>query len=433
MDTKSRVILSYRLLGGQPLVFLSTDGIKQIEEGFIENNAVYAVQDWKVRKAAAVPFVLYKIKSKQKAARYKALLKDATEHSIVKAMQIKSQAMELVEEHEILNLLNNPSLTHGRSEFWQLAYMYKDLTGSAYIHMEERLSGKIGLEIIPSTEAELVGASNGMISAIQFRNYPDKKVPYEEVIHLRHPNPKFSLSGDHLYGLSKLTAINRVLTKYRNGQDCEVELFDNRGGRGIIMPRDSGMEDMAPEDVDMVQTRLNDKLSENGAGRVVANSIPLDFLNISMSPVDLNIIESNNEAKKDICSVYGIHPLIFGWDQGKYDNMNEARKISLIDGIMPDMEDMKDQLNNKLIPRLKAQGYYIDYDYQAIPELQADLMEQADRLAKSWWITLDEKRTEQDYPPTNEPNAQIPLVPNNLVPLPDLGADSAILDQPLPI
>ena len=193
MDTKSRVILSYRLIGGQPIVYLSSTGIEQIKDGYIENNAVYAVQDWKVKKAAAVPFVLYKIKNKQKAARYKSLLRDATPASIARAMQIKSQALELVEDHDVLTLLNNPSLTHGRAEFWQLAYMYKDLTGSAYIHMETRLSGKTGLEIIPSTEAELVGRENGLIREIQLRNYPDKKIPYEEIIHLRHPNPMFSL------------------------------------------------------------------------------------------------------------------------------------------------------------------------------------------------------------------------------------------------
>ena len=410
-------------------MYLSTKGVQAIKEGYSENNAVFAVQEWKANKVKSVPFVLYKVKNAKAAKHYKALMSRPSADTFRKAIEVKEKAFDIVEEHAVLTLLNNPSLTHGRGEFFKLEIIYRDLTGSSYIWMEPQPSGGIRLELLPSTEVELLGGPMGLPQGIQLRNYPDLKIPYEQVIHTRHANPVFDVSGGHLYGQSKLTAINRVLTKYKNGQDAEVELFENRGGRGIITPKDNEQADMDEAAVQEVQNRLNTKLTEGGAGKVVANSIPLDFLNSSMSPVDLNILQSLSDAKKDICSVYGIHPLIFGWDQGKYDNMNEARKMSLIDGVISDMEDFKDNLNNKLLPAMNATGYYLDYDYQALPEMQADLAALTDRLNKAWWLTVDEKRVEMDFPATGDMNGGTVLVPANLTPISDVGLDSATLSE----
>lgn len=128
--------------------------------------------------------------------------------------------------------------------------------------------------------------------------------------------------------------------------------------------------------------------------------------------------------------MYGISPLIFDWSNNStYNNLLEARKMSLIDGVIPYQEDLKDSLNKKLVP-LFGSDLVLDWDYQAYPEMQSDLKEQTDRLAKSFWLTIDEKRMEQDYPALNTPNSQMPLVPANLTNLEDLGMDSPTLNLP---
>ena len=128
--------------------------------------------------------------------------------------------------------------------------------------------------------------------------------------------------------------------------------------------------------------------------------------------------------------MYGISPLIFDWSNNStYNNLLEARKMSLIDGVIPYQEDLKDSLNKKLVP-LFGSDLVLDWDYQAYPEMQSDLKEQTDRLAKSFWLTVDEKRMVQDYPALNTPNSQMPLVPSNLTNLEDLGMDSATLNLP---
>jgi phage portal protein BeeE len=149
-----------------------------------------------------------------------------------------------------------------------------------------------------------------------------------------------------------------------------------------------------------------------------------------MSPVDLNILDSNKELKNEFCALYGISPIIFDWTSNStYNNLIEARKMSLLDGVIPYQEDFKDALNAKLVPYF-GDDIVLDWDYQAYPEMQSDLKEQTERLSKSYWLTIDEKRAEQDFPTLDTENSQIPLVPSNLTRLDDVGMDSPIINTP---
>lgn len=436
IETKSRLLMQMRVVNGQPAIYLDSNRDENIKgkNGYMGNNVVFSILQFKTRKIKNCPFVLYKVKNKTKANRYKSLLKDPTPHSIVKAMQLKEQAFEIVDGHKLLDLLENPSLSMARSEFYSLEMIYRDCVGGSIIYMEKLASGKYNLELLPSQEVEFELNTMGDIEYVRLRERPTIRIPYSECIHTRRPNPNWNLDGSHLYGLSMLQPINQVLTKYNSGTDAEVELFQNRGARGIITPKDAEvMTTFDPVALDQISNDLNNRLTAEGAGRVAVNSIPLEYINISMSPADLEILASNREAKKDICAAFGINPIIFDYtDKATYNNVSEAVKMSLINGVIPDQEDFKDALNKKLVP-LFGSDLYLDYDYQAYPELQDDLEKQTDRLAKSWWLTANQKLAEQDFPPSTDENADKILVPSNLTLLEDLGLNlgTAPLNDPV--
>jgi hypothetical protein len=67
----------------------------------------------------------------------------------------------------------------------------------------------------------------------------------------------------------------------------------------------------------------------------------------------------------------------------------------------------------------------LDYDYQSYPELQDDLDKQTERLSKSYWLSINERRAEQDFPAITDPIADEILVPSNLTLLSDVGVDLA--------
>lgn len=433
MQKKENIMqLAYSFVGGQTVVWLNNSRGDFIDAGYMADNIVFALSKWKANKIKNCPFVLYRVKSKRKYAKYKALMTNPTNESFQKAMQLKSQAMEIVEDHALLTLLDQPNQGMTGAEFKEAEITYRDMVGSSYIRIHKGLgSGKVTeLELIPSQEVMIRVGADGYPAFLSLTRNADINIPYDEIIQTRHFNPKFSWQGEHLYGMSILESASKLLVKHRESIDAEAEAFKNRGARELIFPQDSNFADYDDTTIKRVNQQLNDKLTEGGNARVVANAIPLGSIKIGMSPVDLNILESNIALKKDFCAMYGISPLIFDWSNNStYNNLLEARKMSLIDGVIPYQEDLKDSLNKKLVP-LFGSDLVLDWDYQAYPEMQSDLQEQTDRLAKSFWLTVDEKRVEQDYPALNTPNSQMPLVPSNLTNLEDLGMDSPTLNLP---
>jgi len=424
--------LALSFVGGQTVVWQSTSRGELLEAGYLNDNIVFSLQKWKANKIKNCPFVLYRVKSKRKYAKYKSLLKSPTSDSFAVAMQLKSQALEVVEEHPLLKLLDEPNVDMTGAMFKEMEITYRDMVGASYVRMVigEGSRVPIRLEIIPSQEVTIIQGEDGLPIALSLIKDPEVRIPWEEIIQTRHFNPKFSWQGEHLYGLSILHSASKLLTKHAESISAEAEAFANRGARELIFPTNADFADYDPATIEGVNKRLNDKLTEGGNNRVVANAIPLGSIKIGMSPVDLNILESNQELKNEFCALYGISPIIFDWTSNStYNNLIEARKMSLLDGVIPYQEDFKDALNSKLVPYF-GKDLVLDWDYQAYPEMQSDLKEQTERLAKSYWLTIDEKRAEQDFPILNTENSQIPLVPSNLTRLDDVGMDSPIINTP---
>jgi hypothetical protein len=108
------------------------------------------------------------------------------------------------------------------------------------------------------------------------------------------------------------------------------------------------------------------------------------------------VLESQKYYKEVLCNIFRIHPALLSSDASTLDNMKEARKALMTMSVMPDMDDLRDNLNN-LIERYYGEGYYVDYDIMAIEELQDDLEKLSRTLAGMDWITIDEKRNATNY------------------------------------
>jgi HK97 family phage portal protein len=425
VEKKSRVLMQVRVVNGTPIVTLGNNKDEIVRDFYNKNPLVFAIVNWKVNKIKNCPFVLYRVKNERAAKQYKNLMNGPTDASLVKAMQIKSKAFDIVEDHKLLELLEKPSLSLSRQEFYSGECIYREMLGASYIYIDNTFTGGLTLDLIPSNYVMLEASASGLISSISIRDRADYKIRVEDMIITRRYNPDFQLNGAHLYGLGVGEVIKDIISRYDAGGKAQGETFANRGAKGIVTPKDSNFEAMDPDVLDMVERDLNAKLTKEGAGSVAVNSIPLDYIDLGMSLTDMELVEVMDSIRREVCACFGVSPIIFDFTKNStFNNLSEAKKSSVLNGVIPMQEDLKDTLNEKLVPRFGT-NLYLDYDYQSYPELQDDLDKQTDRLSKSYWLSINERRAEQDFPAITDPIADEILVPSNLTLLSDVGVDLA--------
>jgi HK97 family phage portal protein len=105
---------------------------------------------------------------------------------------------------------------------------------------------------------------------------------------------------------------------------------------------------------------------------------------MSMTPKDIDFIESRKFTANEICSIFQVPPPMIGiLDKANYNNIETARKIFWLDTIVPLLEDIKDSFNLSLTPEFGA-GLELSYDISNVNALQEST---ADKItqAKDLW------------------------------------------------
>jgi HK97 family phage portal protein len=183
------------------------------------------------------------------------------------------------------------------------------------------------------------------------------------------------------------------------------------------MLNDDGVEftDTQASDLEKQWTR---KLGSEKAGKIMVTAAKFDYKQLGLSPVDLNILESQKMDLRDICNVYGVSSeLLNDPDNKTNSNKKESRSALYYERVIPELDSIRDELNRWLVaPYSKQDGkqYHIDYDLSAIPALQEDMEKVTKQLLDAWWITPNEKRTAQGYDTLD--TFDVPFIPANLIP-----------------
>ena len=141
----------------------------------------------------------------------------------------------------------------------------------------------------------------------------------------------------------------------------------------------------------------------------------------SLTPVEMDFIESRKLTRQEICALYGVPtPLVQIFDDAPLANVQIARRIFWSDTVVPVLEDLDDTLNRSLTPEFgDPASLRIDYDVSHIDVFMDDfagLVETAERL---WGMGVPFNEVNQRLSLGFDPIAggDTGLVPANVVPL----------------
>lgn len=444
-NKKSLVLPGKQILNilGFSVLWSNADTSTIVREGYLNNSDIYTVVNKVARTASFAPFRVYRIKDQWKHKQYKAWTGEgATGQSIARAMMIKSQAYEEDNSHPLNKLIERPNQWQKSREFTENCIGFKLITGERFLHVIKLDAGAnegnpYAIYNLPPQYMVVVGDGTLMgIGEYIFMLGKQSSLKIGEVIFSRYWNPGFDSMGGHLRGLSPWKAGCRLMTLSNAVMTRSVIMLQNAGSAGIVFEKPTaGVDGMTQEQAALLKDKVNTEVIgiEHANAITVANG-DLGYLNLGIKGSEMELQKLAQLAMERICAIISVPPVLFNTDRAIQNNMQEAKKELVVSACCPELDSLRDDWNEvaKLYKKdpNADDDIYVDYDLSVYPELQEDLKKLMEIYRDAWWTTGNEKRLGM-YMDENKdvPEMDDFLVPSNLVPIGDMGAN--LVDQTL--
>lgn len=396
----------------------SIDNKTEIKNGYMLNDVVYSCVRYIARKAAAVPWLLYEVKNDKDFKRFKSLDYGA------KKDVFRAKALEEVEDHALLDLLDRPNPLQGKQEFFEALIGYKLVTGNSYLHTVDLSRGSVAeMYVLPADKVHIkIGNQSNPIEGYYVHKKDGHRIFFdpETVCHFRYWNPDGDIYNNALYGLSPIMAGRKAIQMNNDGTQAMAKMFANMGVLGMFVLKNGENVSISREQAKKLEDDFYQNWgSPNNAGKVKFSNADWEWQNVGMSPVDLAILQAKEASKRDICMLFGLPSVLFNDnEQSTYNNMKEAKKDGFINAIKPELTDIRDEFNRFLVPKfgIDTNKYYLDLDWAAVEELSEDMKMITEIAERSWWLTPDERRAMQYFEPLEDSEIGSGIyIPSNLI------------------
>lgn len=235
--------------------------------------------------------------------------------------------------------------------------------GNAYIFIR-RTFGDI---------SELILCSNGSVFYDKIRNVYTICDPInciygvyaaDDVIHIKNK----SLDGGYT-GVSVITYAATGFSVAASADNQSLRTFQNgtqiKGVVSGVKGTSTGLNGLTDDQTETVSDRLDKQFSKGV--NIVSVSGDMRFQQLSISPVDAQLMEQKEFSVFDICRFYGVHPdKVFAGQPQNYKASEMSQVAFLADTLDPVLCRIEAEFNSKLIPRTVSGIYKIEFDRKAL-------------------------------------------------------------------
>ncbi len=360
-------------------VWSNRDYKKFADEAYIKNVIAHRAISMISQGAASIPFKLYGTNKKH------------------------------IEQHPILSLLSNPNPACSGKEFMESIYSYRQISGNAYVlgvagnktNLHEiyalrpdRVSILAGENFIPQGYRYKVGTSSKdyMVNPLSGRS---------QILHLKNFHP---LSD--WYGLSSIEAAAYSIDQHNQAGEWNQSLLQNgaRPSGAIVVQGEKGKHrSLTEKQFSQLKTSIDDIFSgPKNAGRPILLEGGLDWKEMSLSPKDMDFIESKHSSARDIALALGMPPQLLGIPgDNTYSNLQEARLALWEQTIIPMVDNVVSNLNSWLSPYF-GKDVKLTYDTESIPAIAERKESMWAKVENCSFMTVNEKRAMFNLPPIDD-------------------------------
>jgi HK97 family phage portal protein len=342
------------------------------KEGYNQNIWVNACIKAIAEAAANVPIILYADRKKEKE----------------------------IEEHELLDLLDKPNEFQSKAEFIEAYISYLLIAGNSYIDM-------VGPNTDTNPNSQPTELWNLRPDRVQIKpdamdyiagyTYTTNGIPIfrdkRQVSHIKYFHPT-----DDFYGLSPIEVAARGIDNANAATTWNNALMNNGARPSGAFVTEQYLQDHQYDRM-KEEMEVNIKGASN-AGKPLILEGGVKWEEMSLSPRDLDFVNSRKMSTLEICAAFRVPPEIVGYGEQKtYNNYKEARAAFYEDSVLPLVGKMLDKLNSDLVPKFDKR-LRLDVDLTKVEALQVNKELMYERVVKAWLgglLTKDEGRGELGY------------------------------------
>lgn len=283
-----------------------------------------------------------------------------------KAKSGKDEDRVEVTSHAALDLWNRPNAFYTQSVFVEAGAQHKQLTGEQWwvIARDERSSIPLELWPVRPDRIEPVPDPEKFISGYMYTGPSGERVALriEDVIFIRTPHPT-----DPYRGIGPVQALLTDLDAVRYSAEWNRNFFLNSAEPGGIIEVPNALSD---PDFDQLRERWNEQ------HRGVANAHRVAILEHGVwkdrkySQRDMQFVELRHVSQEIIREAFGFpKPMLGTVDDVNRANADAGEVMFARWLVVPDLEAVKDALNNQLLPLYGPTARDLEFDFEnPVPE-----------------------------------------------------------------
>jgi HK97 family phage portal protein len=381
------------------------DNISFVNDGYSANDIVYSIVKLIADKAKLAPFHVYRVVDETSAKKYKALMSQPDKIENWKDVEkLHKKAFEIYTKDARLNeLLKYPNQEDTFGDFVEAWCTFKLVTGNSFVYAKMIEGGNndgkpYEMYVLPSQYMYVLADIQNFpptISGYQLNYGPLWNFTKQEVLQDKYINLQWNTTGNQLYGQSPLMAAARNLTRSNEAKTAAVASFQNGGPAGVLFMNDDRFDPISgTQQAQALKRAVSEKGGSANFNSIAVSGYKVDWKQIGLSPVELDIIESEKWDMKALCNIYGVpSQLLNDADNKTYNNQREGEKALTVRCAIPLLVGIRDNLNRKLHSDWGYRGtdIYVDFDPTVYSELEANKAEQVEWLDKAWWIAPKQK------------------------------------------
>ena len=285
-------------------------------------------------------------------------------------------------------------------DFWKAAVVEMLLHGNAYIYPYFNPDGQISrLHLIPNGACTYDKQTDTYDINDDLNNLFTTCNGWR-IVHLKN----LSLDGGFT-GVSTLTYAQKVLGVGGNLDSLQMDSFATGSTLRGFISGDSNLTQGfgAPQDDQLKAVKDNITKQLTSGAKIFTLPGTMKFNQLSLSPSDLQLVESKNLNVLDICRFFGVHPdRVFQSSSTNYKGSESAQTAFMTDTLFPLINKIETELTVKLIANNLLAKYRIKFnldDYYI-----GDMGTKADYYTKmiaAGVLTPNEVRIREGHAPVN--------------------------------
>lgn len=304
-----------------------------------------------------------------------------------------------VKRHPILDLLTNPNPITSGKELLESLYAYRLINGNAYL---------LGITADNATLSELLVLRPDRVMVIAGTNYLPMGYQYKvgthervfsvdqlngksQIVHFRNFHP---LSD--WYGMSSIEAAAYSIDQHNQAGAWNQSLLQNGArpsGAVVVKNAEGKPATLTSEQYQRLKSMIDENFSgATNSGRPLVLEGGLQWQEMSLSPRDMDFIESKHSSARDIALAFGVPPQLLGIPgDNTYSNLIEARIAMWEQTIIPLLENTVLHLSN-WFSHYFGKEYTLVFDTDNVSALASKKEKIWDRIQNANFMTINEKR-----------------------------------------